>query len=271
MRACRLVHKDKETLEADLAKVQEIIDDGLFVVGSNAAKPRRRKVRTCMHVARASLQRAPQTPSCDSTQVTGDLHISPPVAESWASRFDPSGSLPCPNVHMHMQLHVCVHMRPGEAQPPVAERRLILLPLPCAPPLACAKQAWGSGNGALVSCGIYFPPDTRRALVEIRSATWAGRMSTGHAQFFVWHRHVVWLRSRFRRRRGCGFRGAHAAERRANEARVRHVRITLRMADCFIVPLHVAKSFKNSFWRASMLKGLIAPTFPEQVVVKLSA
>jgi len=64
----QLVHKDKETLEADLAKVQEIIDDGLFVVGSNAAKPRRRKV-------------------------TGDLHISPPVAESWASRFDPSGML----------------------------------------------------------------------------------------------------------------------------------------------------------------------------------
>ena len=30
--ASQLVHKDKATLETDLAKVQEIIDDGLFVV-----------------------------------------------------------------------------------------------------------------------------------------------------------------------------------------------------------------------------------------------
>jgi len=57
----QLVHKDKERLELDLAKVQEIIDDGLFVVEKGkTAKPRRRKV-------------------------TGDLHITPAVSPAAAA------------------------------------------------------------------------------------------------------------------------------------------------------------------------------------------
>jgi len=57
----QLVHKDKSALETDLAKVQEIIDDGLFVVEKGkTAKPRRRKV-------------------------TGDLHITPAVSPAAAA------------------------------------------------------------------------------------------------------------------------------------------------------------------------------------------